>query len=71
MGDVLQVSKRIEEADEEKLEEADSGRGSRRPKELFGRTGKGRWRPWVIAGASACSSSEACTVSCTAALSAV
>jgi len=53
MGDVLQVSKRIEEADEEKLEEADSGRGSRRPKELFGRTGKGRWRPWVIAGASA------------------
>jgi hypothetical protein len=53
MGDVLQVSKRTEEAVEDELQGADSGRGGRRSKELFDRTGKRRWRPWVIAVASA------------------
>lgn len=53
MGDVLQVAKRTEEADEEQLQGAVAGRGGRRSKEPFGRASKGRWRPWAIAGASA------------------
>lgn len=47
------VSKRIEEAVEERLQAADSGRGGRDSKAGFGRAGKRRWRPWVIGGASA------------------
>ncbi len=47
------VPKRIEEAVEEHLQGADSGRGSRESKVRFGRASKRRWRPWVFGGASA------------------
>ncbi len=47
------VSKRIEEAVEEHLQGADSGRSGRGSKARFGRTSKRRWRPLVFGGASA------------------
>lgn len=47
------VSKRIEDAVEERLQGADQGRGSRSSNARFDRAGKRRWRPWVFGGASA------------------
>jgi anti-sigma factor RsiW len=47
------VSKRIEEAVEEQLQTADSGRGGWGSKGRFGRARRPRWRPWAIGGASA------------------
>ncbi|MGD0481410.1 MAG: DUF4349 domain-containing protein [Terracidiphilus sp.] len=47
------VSKRIEEAVEEQMQAADSGRGGRGSKAGFGRARRPRWRPWAIGGASA------------------
>jgi len=55
MGDVLQVSKRIEEADEEQLQGTVAGRDGPSAKERLGRTGTRRRRSWAIAGASAVS----------------
>ncbi len=47
------VSKRIEEAVEEQLQAADSGRGDRGSKAGFSRARRARSRPWAIGSASA------------------
>jgi anti-sigma factor RsiW len=48
-----QVPTRVDGAVEERLQAADSGRGGQELKVRFGHTGKRRWRPWAIGGASA------------------